>query len=103
MLTSLRNQGDHMTQLLKIIAAGIAALSVAGCVGERGTPLVLSADQRNLVQKEVQASLKDPESARFGDTIAAAQMPDGTIRACGTINAKTAMAGMLGPVPILPH
>lgn len=56
-----------------------------------------AADQTN-VRRSVLASLKDPESARFG-SMAASKATDGTIFVCGFVNARNSFGGYTGMEP----
>lgn len=59
------------------------------------TPITLTPSQRTIVQREVRASLKDPNSAKFG-TMAAGRETDGSITVCGLVNAKNSYGGYAG-------
>jgi hypothetical protein len=90
-----------MRASMLILAVALAACQTAS--QERraiqlGTPLALSHDQIIAVQVGVMASLKDPDSARFGP-IYAVRSPDGVIVACGYVNAKNSFGGYTGDQP----
>lgn len=61
-------------------------------------PIVLSESQKVAVEEGVKSQLKDPESARFGTTIAGADA-EGTITVCGWVNAKNSYGGYTGEQP----
>lgn len=65
-----------------------------------GVSMELTAAQRRAVEAGVLKSLKDPESARFGE-IAAARTPDGAIYVCGFVNARNSFGGYSGSSPFI--
>src|SRR5690348_462087 len=62
------------------------------------TPVKLTKTQIATVHAGVAKSLKDPESARFGD-IVAGKSSKGSIIACGYVNAKNSFGGYVGEKP----
>lgn len=60
----------------------------------------LSPAEQQTVQEYVVGSLKDPDSARFGQ-IAAAKADNGTIYVCGYVNARNSFGGYTGMQPYL--
>lgn len=62
------------------------------------SPATISSAQRAAVEAAVVRSLKDPESARFGDMVAAAK-DDISISVCGFVNAKNSFGGYNGFQP----
>jgi hypothetical protein len=45
--------------------------------------------------------MKDPEAARFSDTMAGARKADGTITVCGYVNGKNSYGGYVGMSPFV--
>jgi hypothetical protein len=98
-----------MRQALYAGVALMGAGTIGGCATEtrpaptplvdlfyhRGEPVSLSKSQLIAIQKAVRASLKDPESARFG-SIGATKSDKGVITACGMVNAKNSFGGYTG-------
>lgn len=87
-----------------LIAASAIALSA--CVMpdpladvETGTPTKLTAAQVSAVKTGVKNALKDPDSARFGNTMSAARLASGSIIVCGYVNARNSMGGYTGEKP----
>ena len=101
-----------MARTLVLVAALFA---VAACgVGapppvERVTSLAaLSPSQLGAVHQKVRASLKDPDSARFGDTVAGILPDEGaddgranSMFVCGLVNAKNSYGGYTGHKPYM--
>jgi len=88
----------------------ITALALAGCVSAppqqsastapATSPVSLSSDQEARVKQVVTASLKDPDSARFGPMQATYSLQTGTT-ICGMINARNSFGGYTGDKPYL--
>ncbi|WP_164881673.1 hypothetical protein [Paenirhodobacter populi] len=53
-----------------------------------------------MVQRDVTRSMKDPDSARFGN-IAAAKSGQGAVIVCGFVNGKNSFGGYTGEVPFM--
>jgi hypothetical protein len=62
------------------------------------TPTPLTAAQIAAVHKGLRASLKDPDSARFGRIIGG-KTPTGTFAVCGYVNARNSFGGYTGEKP----
>lgn len=62
------------------------------------TPVHLTKSQIAIIHAGVARSLKDPESARFGDVVAGKD-PKGIVFACGYVNAKNSFGGYVGDKP----
>ncbi|TGP65469.1 hypothetical protein EN868_03205 [Mesorhizobium sp. M2D.F.Ca.ET.225.01.1.1] len=60
----------------------------------------LSAEEVTVIQKGVRESLKDPDSARFGNMVAA-QEDANSSWVCGTVNAKNSFGGYTGDKPFM--
>jgi hypothetical protein len=83
----------------------LAAVTIPGCSTAIETklpdtlmvvrPVALTTAQVAIVHKGVRATLKDPDSARFGG-IAAGANNVGTIHVCGLVNAKNSYGGYNG-------
>lgn len=58
-------------------------------------PVILTAAQKNVVERAVRAQLKDPDSARFG-VMRAGQGEENNITICGLVNAKNGFGGYTG-------
>ncbi|TWF53266.1 hypothetical protein [Neorhizobium alkalisoli] len=84
---------------LFIVAAG-PATSASAQQAAKFSPVKLTAEQVNTVQRGVRKSLKDPESARFGGFAAAAESPN-AITVCGVVNAKNSYGGYTGNQPFI--
>jgi hypothetical protein len=65
---------------------------------ERATPVELSTAQLETVQESVRNDLKDPDSARFGGTVAGTSS-QGKVTVCGWVNAKNSYGGYAGKQP----
>lgn len=63
------------------------------------TPVNLSKRQIATVHSGVTNSLKDPESARFGNGLVAGRSSKGVITVCGYVNAKNSFGGYTGMTP----
>ncbi len=68
---------------------------------ERGTPIKLTAAQIAVVKAGTAKGMKDPESARFGDTFLAAKDSKGVITVCGYVNGKNSYGGYVGMSPFI--
>ena len=88
-------------------AAGLAACTnpyypISGTVGlptlSNATPLALSPSEKADIENRVRGRLKDPESAHFGSLVAGKDK-DGSLVACGMVNAKNSFGGFTGPLP----
>lgn len=62
-----------------------------------GSPVTLTEEQKSVVRAAVAKTLKDPESARFGD-MAATDSPT-TFVVCGYVNGKNSYGGYVGMQP----
>lgn len=62
------------------------------------TPARLTQAQIEAVQASVRRVLRDPESARFGNMVAA-QSSQGPLTVCGWVNAKNGFGGYTGDEP----
>lgn len=88
----------------KVLMAAIAALALGGCNLTVPVPpslkvasrVELNPAQLALMQAQVRASLKDPQSAQFGAHVAGANA-EGVVMVCGLVNAKNAYGGYTGP------
>lgn len=88
-----------------IATLAFVSLLLAGCQTAGGglpTPKEIRAAELSpilvdAVHTGVRAGLKDPESARFGVTRGA--VADGTMYACGYVNAKNSFGGYTGEKP----
>ncbi|MBA5776133.1 hypothetical protein H2509_03230 [Stappia sp. F7233] len=60
----------------------------------------LSEVQVSAIHEGVRDILKDPESARFGEILAAAN-GEGAVSACGWVNAKNSYGGYTGDKPFI--
>ncbi|MGX9144960.1 hypothetical protein [Mesorhizobium sp. 128a] len=60
----------------------------------------LSAEEVAVIQKGVRDSLKDPDSARFGNMLAAQEDADSSW-VCGTVNARNSFGGYTGGTPFM--
>lgn len=78
---------------------------LAGCAAQpiAVTPITLSAEQSSAVTDGVKRALKDPESAQLANLRAAMSDKTGTIRVCGTVNAKNSYGGYNGHMPFFGH
>jgi hypothetical protein len=80
----------------------IGALATSGPpLPEEGIPITLTPKQQQAVRAGVAKGMKDPESARFGDTMAGAKKVDGTITVCGYVNGKNSYGGYVGMSPFV--
>lgn len=61
-------------------------------------PYALSPAEKADIESRVIAKLKDPNSAKFGPLIAGKDK-DGSLVACGTVNAKNSFGGYTGMMP----
>lgn len=86
-------------------AIGIAAALLAGCASQQPSlesmmtelkPVALAPAERATAERAVTASLKDPDSARFGAAVFGGVDAAGAKYACGTVNAKNSMGGYTG-------
>jgi hypothetical protein len=59
-------------------------------------PVRLTPKQVEAVKAGVRDGLKDPESARFGQMLAARHAVDGSVMVCGHVNAKNSYGGYTG-------
>lgn len=75
-----------------------AALALGACAGKvETTPVALTPAHEQAVRSGIASRLKDPESAKFGPTMVASRSKEtGTIRVCGTVNAKNGFGGYGG-------
>lgn len=83
---------------MRSIAIFMFSIALTACAGSGSIVrehAVLTETQRKAVEAAVRQSLKDPESARFGD-ITAGRSADGTT-VCGQVNAKNSYGGYTGP------
>ncbi|MBA5777101.1 hypothetical protein H2509_08160 [Stappia sp. F7233] len=85
----------------------ISAFIVSGCQStatsappEVHEPYELSSAQISTIHAAVRGVLKDPESARFGEIVAASNS-EGVVSACGWVNAKNSYGGYTGDKPFL--
>jgi hypothetical protein len=84
----------------------LALTSLSACAGANPPPaeeptiigLTLTKEQVQAVSKGVTASLKDPESARFG-RMRGGQSSTGQLWVCGLVNAKNSYGGYVGMKP----
>lgn len=84
-------------------ALGLVALLLAGCAATPPIesfivdlkPASLAPADKASAERAVIASLKDPDSARFGPAFGAVDK-NGVKYACGTVNAKNGMGGYTG-------
>lgn len=86
---------------LIVFAATTAMLT--GCVEatsdlKPGAPYRLSASNVSVVKRDVRASMKDPDSARFG-SMAASIDEKGVVTVCGYVNGKNSFGGYVGEKP----
>lgn len=65
------------------------------------SPYALSPSEVAATQAGVRSFLKDPYSAMFSGRILAARHTDGTITACGLVNAKNSYGGYTGDGPYI--
>lgn len=78
------------------------ALPLAACTTTSATPkgpppapYALSPEETKGFEDAARAALKDPNSAMFNGVVAS-KAPDGTIYACGRVNAKNSFGGYTG-------
>ena len=90
------------------VAAILLMGVVGGCVNPPPTPITsvvpytLSQEDMAAVKAGVQGSLKDPNSALFGERMVAARANDFQfITVCGTVNAKNSFGGYTGNKPFM--
>ena len=78
---------------------------LVGCAAEpiAVTPVALSPEQTSAITDGVKRALKDPESAQLANLRAARSDKTGTIRVCGTVNAKNSYGGYNGHMPFFGH
>lgn len=78
----------------KIVAL---ALALGACATVEATPVALTPAHEQAVKAGIASRLKDPESAKFGPTMVAARSKEtGTVRVCGTVNARNSYGGYGG-------
>ena len=89
---------------LYVAAASIAVIGVI-CIGASNPALAHSSpavtvgpEMARAIKDGVRRDLKDPDSARFSN-LRAFREPDGTITACGYVNARNSYGGYTGDVP----
>lgn len=97
-----------MRRMFGVVVAAAAAGMAAGCNEHTAgatqsaatvhKPITLTAAQRGLIEKAVRATLKDPDSAKFGD-IRAGVSGTGSTNVCGLVNAKNSFGGYVGQQP----
>lgn len=96
---------------MKLVAAGALVILLSSCqqsVIDNATndipPSVASYDLTNAdikaVEKGVRVSLKDPNSAQFGNMMAM-KRSDGMIAVCGYVNGKNSFGGYVGMTPFM--
>lgn len=99
--------------MIKRIVFGLYAACVfclAGCVpaaqnatnssGEVFRPYTLPPSDVEVVKRDVASSLKDPQSAVFGE-MAASISSRGVVQVCGMVNARNSFGGYTGHKPFL--
>jgi len=87
-----------MLRFLMLSLAFVQSLTLcspASAETEKGTPIKLSSAQIDAIKRHVRSSLKDPESARFGE-MGAVKTKDGETIICGRVNAKNSYGGYTG-------
>lgn len=87
-----------------MVIVGAASL-LAACAGpQTGSgglnsaehePVALTAKQRGAIERAVKETLKDPDSAKFGD-IRAGKSRTGSVNICGLVNARNGFGGYTG-------
>jgi hypothetical protein len=91
------------------IAIFVAAFAMAACnsaqrapvaTASSAVPITLSKAQIESIKAGVAKDLKDPESARFGDSFRAVES-SGAIIVCGYVNAKNSYGGYIGEKPFI--
>ncbi|MGO8840686.1 MAG: hypothetical protein ACLQF1_05960 [Methyloceanibacter sp.] len=80
-----------------LVAGALAALMLTACAPSPGTvmPYQLSDSYKATIEATVRATLKDPDSARFGAMSATKDMT-GSVSVCGWVNAKNSFGGYTG-------
>jgi uncharacterized protein len=63
------------------------------------SPYQINEARKQMAREVVQERLKDPDSAKFGDTMFAGQADDGVLEICGEVNAKSSFGGYTGMSP----
>ncbi|MBX3580787.1 MAG: hypothetical protein KF810_02675 [Rhizobiaceae bacterium] len=101
--------------LVSLLGASVAACTAAGApppvpASAAGQPFptaptvagyTLTAEDIAAVKRDLAASMKDPESARFGETMMASPGGAGLINVCGTVNGKNSFGGYTGSKPFM--
>lgn len=93
-------KGDEVRRCcVVVLAAGVAGgcqTAATSDIVPGSIPRVAITDaQRKALEQAVRVTLKDPESARFGEVIAGT-MSSGQTMACGWVNAKNSFGGYVG-------
>jgi hypothetical protein len=99
-------KGGGVQRKLPAIVSICVALAACAAGGAGGAPpfivkleaaprYSLSPKEMDTIKAAILPKLRDPESARF-DVPVAAKQPDGSVTACGTVNAKNGFGGYTG-------
>lgn len=93
----------------QLLSFGLVLL-LCGCVAnaspppspsiEHGEPYTLDKNDTSAIEEGLRRSLKDPDSAKFGN-MQAAKMSNGIIGVCGLVNAKNSFGGYTGMKPYI--
>ncbi len=90
---------------MKALWVALPAVLLAGClttggyVDQHPVPIALSEADKEATKKLGIASLKDPDSAKFGDKMARGRAQAGWTLTCGMVNAKNGFGGYSGMEP----
>ena len=90
--------------LVASLCAGISMLKVfdanAATASDVATPAPISATEKKAIQEAIRASLKDPESAKFG-AMNTGKFSDGNLSVCGWVTGKNSYGGYTGMSPFV--